>query len=304
MKSTEENTTKTSLSTEAEKTSEKPSPSIMQKSDPEADDTIHVLMIGNSGCYYYTDELYEMARAAGIKMRVCNVYYSGCSLKQHWSWWRTDKKNYSLFTVDEKGRTKKEKMGLNDCLKLYNWDAISIQQAFSPNLASVLNSARSSCEPYMYQLIPYLREQFPMSDLYWHQTWTYQVGYGMKENKNGTIEDTQKQTLCHNNIRTVSLELCETYQLSRIPVGDAWQLARAGARIGDVLCARNGEVSDFSDYLHDGDTGGGQYLNACVWLECITGTSPIGNSFRPSYKLNEDRILALQELAHAAVQNM
>ena len=62
------------------------------------------------------------------------------------------------------------------------------------------------------------------------------------------------------------------------------------------------------DGIHDGDMGGGQYLNACVWFEVITGKSCIGNTFRPEYKfinvdcsLTEEKIAVLQQAAHDAV---
>lgn len=58
---------------------------IYQKSDPAQDDTLNILMIGSSFCYYYVEELWGMLDAAGIKARVCNVYYSGCPLESHWS---------------------------------------------------------------------------------------------------------------------------------------------------------------------------------------------------------------------------
>ena len=78
----------------------------------------------------------------------------------------------------------------------------------------------------------------------------------------------------------------------------AWQLARADERIGDVLCDR---ASDGGDGTHDGDIGGGQYLNACVWYEVLLRKSCIGNTFRPSYALSEEKILVLQQIAHQAV---
>ena len=62
---------------------------IYQKSDPAQDDTLNILMIGNSLCYYYVEELYGMLAAAGIQANVCNVYYSGGTLAQHWNWSRT-----------------------------------------------------------------------------------------------------------------------------------------------------------------------------------------------------------------------
>ena len=39
---------------------------IMQKSDPAQADELNILMIGNSHCYYYVEELYGLAKAAGI----------------------------------------------------------------------------------------------------------------------------------------------------------------------------------------------------------------------------------------------
>ena len=72
----------------------------------------------------------------------------------------------------------------------------------------------------------------------------------------------------------------------------------------DNLCARLGTEGNLGDFCHDGDVGGGQYLNACVWFEMISGQSCIGNSFRPDYELSEELILTLQNAAHQAVEDM
>ena len=77
-----------------------PQKNIMQKEDPAGDDVFNLLMVGHSGCYYYTDELYQVAKAAGVKMRVCNVYYSGGTLAQHWSWWKNREAHYTFFTTN------------------------------------------------------------------------------------------------------------------------------------------------------------------------------------------------------------
>jgi hypothetical protein len=50
--------------------------------------------------------------------------------------------------------------------------------------------------------------------------------------------------------------------------------------------------------------GGGQYLNACVWFEVITGKSCVGNSFRPDYALSAEKVEVLQQAAHQAVEDM
>jgi hypothetical protein len=73
---------------------------IYQKSDPGQDDTLNILMIGSSFCFYYVEELYGLLEAAGIKANVCNVYYSGCPLEKHWSWWKTGESNYDFYITN------------------------------------------------------------------------------------------------------------------------------------------------------------------------------------------------------------
>ena len=88
----------------------------------------------------------------------------------------------------------------------------------------------------------------------------------------------------------------------RIPTGPAWRIVRDGGY--DNLCARMGVNGGLGDCSHDGDTGGGQYLNACVWFETLLGQSCIGNTWRPTYNLSEDMIAMLQKAAHDAVEQM
>ena len=87
----------------------------MQKSDPAQDDVINVLLVGNSGCYYYVEELYGIAKAAGIDMRICNVYYSGCSMEKHYKWWLSGEANYDFYVTDENGRNKTDGCNLEYC---------------------------------------------------------------------------------------------------------------------------------------------------------------------------------------------
>ena len=98
---------------------------------------------------------------------------------------------------------------------------------------------------------------------------------------------------------TIALEMCEQHKVDRVPAGDAWQIVRNETFVGDTLCGKNG--NDYGDYHHDGDTGGGQYLNGCVWFEVLTGKSCIGNTWRPDYALAEEKIPVLQQAAHKAV---
>lgn len=280
--------TEETTKTEAERATETP--------DPKEDGVMNVLMIGNSACYYYVTELYGVARAAGIPMKVCNLYDSGCTLEMHWDRWKKSEAPYTFFVTDENGRRQYDKVSLEQCLSKENWDVISLQEHISPARSLDREMAFQKTEPYMRDLIAYLKEHFPKSDFYFHQTWASEIGY---DRPNGKVLDKEAQLLQYQVIRDVSIALSKRYDLTRIPVGDAWQIARENSVIGDTLCHKNGQVGD---YGHDGDTGGGRYLNACVWFEVLTGEGCIGNTFRPEYELSEEKIAALQMAAHQAVE--
>lgn len=276
---------------------------IMQTEDPADDGIINLLMIGNSYCYSYVDELYGIAKAAGIEMRVCNVYYSGCSIAKHWSWWKSGAGNYEYCEYDAEGRRTEgvpiegQGVTLEYCLSQRNWDYISLHEAVG-TVREDAEAAVIGMNSTLPELLDYIKQQYPLSKMLWQQTWAYQKGFS-QNNYEVSTDAAQKQL--HENIRAMSLAVCEKYGLQRVPSGDAWQLARENVSIGDTLCER----SSGTDYHHEGDVGGGQYLNACVWFETIFGQSCVGSSFRPFlYSLPEDKIATLQNIAHQAVEAM
>ena len=120
----------------------------------------------------------------------------------------------------------------------------------------------------------------------------------------------EQQIAYQKNIREYTEIVCRDFGLNLIPCGRAWDIARENPLCGRMcrrLSCNNGE----GDYLHDGDVGGGQYLNACVWFETLTGRSCIGNTFRPMYQqddneysLSEEMIEVLQTSAHQAVKEL
>ena len=280
---------------------------IYQKEDPAKDDTLNILMIGNSLCYYYVEELYGMLNAAGIKANVCNVYYSGCSLKQHWTWWKNGEAHCDYFITNGDGRVKTEGVNLEWCLQQQNWDVISLQD--SPDLYSAQDpmAEMEARKLYRTELWEYIKEQFPMSRYLWHQAWARQVGFGLY-----VMESAEKQQYIADQMHKVDTAICKEQNLERVCSGDAWQIVR-NEHGYDKLCARigKGEPLHSGDNGHDGDWGGGQYLSACVWFEVVTGGSCLGNTYRPQYSYNgedmspsEELIQMLQQSAHKAVEEM
>ena len=273
---------------------------------PEKDDVIDIIMIGSSSCYYYVEELYALAAAAGVKMRVCNVYYSGCTLQMHYNWWINDQSMYQFYVTDGNGRKQYNNVSLEYCLAQGDWDIISLQQASGTIRKYGGAKHFNETAPYSDVLVPYLRQEFPNAELLWHQGWSYQIGYNRDGYQVTSLEQQDRDAQC---VKDYVLLACERYNVRRVNTAEAWQIVRHGGY--DNLCARliinNGE----GDYYHDGDIGGGQYLNACVWFEVITGQSCLGNSYIPvythngqTYTLDADFIATLQKAAHEAVASM
>jgi len=272
----------------------------MQKSDPSEDDVFNVLLIGNSGCYYYVEELHGIAAADNISMTVCNLYYSGATVMQHWNWLQNGEAVCEFFVTDENGRVKTEGADIMYSLKQRNWDAIGMCDGGQAKIrASTPEQILEERGPALNALFDLYKKEFPMTKLYWQACSPYEVGY----NKAFTItsyEDQQKDNaLFREQAKRISQEL----GINWVPRGDAAQNARANSIVTN-LTARINVNGGQGDMYHDGDIGGGQYLTACVWYEILTGNSCIGNTWRPPYALSEEMIQVLQQAAHDAVANM
>ncbi len=270
----------------------------------------NILMIGNSLCFFFCDELYEIAKADGIELVVANLYKSGGKLAEHLQAKQDYLPQYQYIIHDKNGKKVEYDATIQLALEDKAWDVITLQQNYPPELAVDLKTVTVMSNPFAKKLYDELKQEHPDAIFFWHQTWAKQVGYlgdPTPHNKETNYADVppekqvltvEKQTLNYEVIRDSSNLICKENNVPLIPTGDAWQLARADERIGDVLCNR---ASDGGDGTHDGDTGGGQYLNACVWYEVLLKKSCIGNTFRPNYGLSEEKITALQQIAHDAV---
>ena len=303
---------------------------------PADDGVIDLLMVGHSFCYYYVEELYHLAKAAGVSIRVCNLYYSGRPLSTHYDRWINGVSDYQLFEIsDDTGgvRVGQANMGLESALAKYEWDYISLQAGTSGLLDSGAQGLFDSNKLYWESLLDYFIEQFPNARIGWHQSWANQANEYGKETSNLTPEN---QTKWADLIDEYGILVTDYYNkpagktvVQRINTGRAWQYCREDGY--DYLCARlgktNSDVAHAGDGYHDGDIGGAQYLNACVWFEILTGRSVVGNPYVPEYKtsstigdtllgklrvektdagykLTDDFAAQLQNYAHRAVADL
>jgi len=291
-----------------------------------------ILLIGNSYSYYWTDELWGLLNAAGYKnVRISNLYYSGCTFEKHWNWYLENAAEQTLFTVCGSARVEDRQaqhgVNLRHALEADQWDLISFQQSNRYASANDGGEAhRSSIQKHLPQLYELVHSKFPNAKYYWHQSWAHEIRQSDKTLRG--LKDLPTQLAVSAVFRDVGKEVCEKYGFTRVPCGDAWETIRHDPMFyergeGDAPIkslhtriyksgAKNYEHIYNKDLSHDGDVGGGQYLNACVWFETLTKKSCVGNSFRPEYthaisgnicRFTEEKTLALQNAAHQAVLN-
>jgi len=277
-----------------------------------------ILCIGNSYSYYWTDELWGLLNAAGYKdVRVSNLYYSGCTFERHWEWYVNNELNQDFYTVVDGEKTREKPVGLAHALAADEFDIVSFQQSNRYGTQSM----RESIKAHLPQLYDLVKTRFPNAKLFWQQNWAHEVDQGSGKGETSL----ESQTARTAAFRTIAKEVCEEYGFTNIPLGDAWETIRhdpvfyekgeseipvrsmhtriqhAGKMKGEIV---NGDLS------HDGDVGGGQYLNACVWFEIVSHKSVLDNPYRPMYNykglditLSEKKIEMLKNAAHNAVLN-
>ena len=267
----------------------------------------NILMIGNSFCYYYVEELCGIAAADGYELNVANLYKSGAKISEHHQSYLTDSKIATLFLTTGKKRKEIGEFSFKEALEYAqktfgeNWDVISLQSSGYYALIGDLAGEKSNTMIYAKLLYKYLKENYSDAELYWHQSWAYEIGYGKDKSEPQQMNTVEHRTSMHQIKREVSYMIAEQSDVKLVPTGDAWEIARQNALIGTTLCKRLEYNNGEGDYYHDGDIGGGQYLNACVWYEVLMGKSCVGNTWRPPYELSEEKIAILQAAAHEAV---
>ena len=306
------------------------------KNHPGNDDTLSILMVGNSFCYYYVEELYGLLIAnpdpnrGYEKVRILNLYYSGCRLDQHLNWWKSGAANYQLYQTDENGRVEMEPVKqwtLENALKQGHWDYISLQGTVSgaSYISNSLSELSALCAPAAEELLNYFHEQHPYAQLLWQRTWPFEVG-----RISGSYTYTEESLVQYNEgMQKFCDWMCnefdqdKPYDLIQVNSGAAWPIARAeNAKLETSLipvegglCARLGVRNEKTfpyfvtnpnagDGYHEGDIGGGQFLNACVWYETITGQSCLDNPYKPAkdngkYELSDEFADLLRNAAHA-----
>lgn len=217
---------------------------------------MNILSIGNSFSQDAQRYLHQIAAADGYDLQCANLYIGGCSLKTHHDNILTAAEAYNFET---NGSFLGPLVSLEAALKERDWDIVTFQQVSheSPDYATY--------QPYLNELVAYVRQYAPNAKIVIHQTWAYEknswklsgAGYGSTENDK------------------MLADIIATIDQAAEDVG-ADYIIPSGELFGLLL--ENGVTKLYRDTFH-ATYGIGRYALGLLWYRALTGNDVSGNTF-------------------------
>ena len=224
----------------------------------------------------------ELAKAAGIRLIVGNLYIGGCSLERHWENVSKGLPAYDYRKNCEGVQSNTPKTSLLSALQDEPWDYITVQQV------SQNSGLYDTYYPFMPSLLQYLRTHATNPGVRFaiHQVWAY----ACDSNHSGFANyDNNQSRMYREIVKTVNRVSRKEHIPIVIPSGTAIQTGRN--LMGDRM-TRDGFHLDY---------GLGRYIAACTWYETFFG--PVeGNPFHPESVSPREAALG-QRIAHTALQH-
>ena len=223
---------------------------------------IRVLSLGNSFSQDAHAYLAKMAQDKSFRMEFANLYIGGCSLQKHWE---LAKRGFNDYLLEENGVSTGRYVSFAEMLELHPWEAITLQQS-SPN-----SGKPQSYFPYLEQLGEMAREARPYSQLYFHQTWAYEIDSA----HHGFAHYNHDRDEMHRRICDCSDMASMLLDAPVIPVGTIIHNLRTTVpdfdyrTTGRSLCRDGFHLS--LDY--------GRFAAAATWFRVLTGELPCIDTF-------------------------
>ncbi len=137
---------------------------------------MQILSIGNSFSQDAQRYVSKIARANGELIQSFNLFIGGCPLSTHFRNMHSEKEKYML---EMNGVGTGFFVSLKEALLTRDWDVITIQQV------SHKAPYYESYQPYLNEVIEYVRKMVPKAKIAVHQTWAYEEGSPRLTNEMG-----------------------------------------------------------------------------------------------------------------------
>lgn len=214
-----------------------------------------ILSIGNSFSQDAQRYLHQIAKADGLDIEAVNLYIPGCPLSIHHSNMLSNAKDYDL---EINGSYTGIKIPLKEALLKCNWDVITLQQA------SYKSPYYETYQPYLNELVAYIRSLVPSAKIVIHQTWAYEQGCPR------LLEE-----LNYKHYKDMLSDIKKAYKQAASDI-TADGIIPSG-EVFDALL-ENGIESVHRDTFH-ASFGLGRYALGLTWYKFLTGKDISENSF-------------------------
>lgn len=237
-----------------------------------------LLSIGNSFSQDAQKYLYQLSQMVGFDIDNTNLFYPGCSLKQHWDFFVN---NEQVLTLEKRGVSCEQKISLGEALELDTFDVITLQQA------SHFSGVPKTYIPHLQNLAEVVRQKQPNAKIYFHQTWAYEKDFDRPhfERYDRNQHEMFRRLVDASEMASIILDA------PIIPSGTVIQTLRDTVSEFDV---ENGGISLSRDGFHL-SLGYGRFAAAATWLRTLCGKPIEIDSFNNFDPVLVSKILAVVE---------
>ena len=237
---------------------------------------MQVLSIGNSFSFDAQRYVNGIARADKANVQTFNLMIGGCSLERHF---RNIHNEQDYYELAMNGKDTGFRTSIKEALLSRAWDVVTVQQ----NSSNSYNY--STYQPYLNELVAYIRRLCPKAKIVVHQTWAYSPN--VKELHPGVRYDDHREMF---------RDLKAAYDEAAQEIG-ADKIIPCGAVFQELVAA--GE-SVHRDGLH-ADIGLGRYALGLTWYMTLTGRDVADNTF---CEFDKEVTPEQMELAKACVKKV
>lgn len=242
---------------------------------------MNVLSIGNSFSMDAQRYIHRIARADGFALTTVNLYIGGCALSRHHRNMLSGERAYEL---EINGERSGFFVSLKEALLNREWDIITLQQVsgFSMNY--------DTYQPYLNELVSYVRKYVPKAKIAIHQTWAYEDG-----------SERLVKVLGYKSHTDMFADVEKAYDSAAKDVG-ADMIIPSGEALERLLSKGVEKVHRDSYHL---SYGLGRYTVGLLWYSILSGNDVMNNTFADlDEEVSEREIALAKESVSETVKNI